>query len=583
MQPPNKKAKTADEASHQLVGDEAVADVVDTANAISMLARHNSIENAPLDILFEVFLMLRPRDLLSLARTSKAFRAFLMSRKSSRIWKETRDRHSKGAPKCPYAVLLFTYDCTKCGAPHIGTTYWALYRRPCSDCSKKEIVSGAPIDNLMQEVNEETGYPGGFLTYAIERGRYRTTFYYSRPEAVKFKSQWKRCERAGEKKRLVEERIASVKERKQEVKAITAWGDDEDRRRSSDLAIIREKRKRAIFARLRAEGWGDELDKQRTQIDPFGRDPLWKLYDCPGFYLNMPLTENDWDGMRDTLVAELDVLKTERLRTERRQATTERLKFLHGVVAAYEKSLGLRRSAASDLRAEFGDLAMMPAFRSIVELPACEPVTEQDFANRIDTIPALQAEWLRERQCEFEAIVGENAGGRLLQYPMVALAISCGKRLYCKICSVPSIGYMQVYDWKNASSHQRPLCDVRDGRFGPSDSVKANKWGILDAEHTRAVIAMDAALQAAGDIPGGAIFACTRCPQRGRGSESLVAHCMDAHDTDRPVIGEDFYLHPKTGTQTYPISIYPENARGDRTAAKDVQRGHAFFSITLFH
>lgn len=86
----------------------------------------------------------------------------------------------------------------------------------------------------MQEVKEETGYPGGFLTYAIERGRcvisylpgytpmslmsifrYRTTFYYSRPEAVKFKSQWKRCERAGEKKRLVEERIASVKERKQ--------------------------------------------------------------------------------------------------------------------------------------------------------------------------------------------------------------------------------------------------------------------------------------------------------------------------------------------------------------------------------
>lgn len=86
----------------------------------------------------------------------------------------------------------------------------------------------------MQEVKEETGYLSGFLTYAMERGRcvisylpghtlmsimsisrYRTTFYYSRPEAVKFKSQWKRCERAGEKKRLVEERIAGVKEREQ--------------------------------------------------------------------------------------------------------------------------------------------------------------------------------------------------------------------------------------------------------------------------------------------------------------------------------------------------------------------------------
>lgn len=50
----------------------------------------------------------------------------------------------------------------------------------------------------------------------------------------------------------------------------------------------------SIFARLRAEGWGDELDKLRTQIDPFGPDPLWKLYDCPGFYVNMPLTEKGW-------------------------------------------------------------------------------------------------------------------------------------------------------------------------------------------------------------------------------------------------------------------------------------------------
>lgn len=93
MQRPNKKAKTADEAAHQPAGDETAAnDDVDIASAVSVFVRPNSIENAPMDILFEVysrartcsfrahksnprcqvFLMLHPRDLLSLARTSKA-------------------------------------------------------------------------------------------------------------------------------------------------------------------------------------------------------------------------------------------------------------------------------------------------------------------------------------------------------------------------------------------------------------------------------------------------------------------------------------------------------------------------------
>lgn len=45
-----------------------------------------------------------------------------------------------------------------------------------------------------------------------------------------------------------------------------------------------------------------------------------------------------------------------------------------------------------------------------------------------------------------------------------------------------------------------------------------------------------------------------------------------------------YYLHPETGTEAYRISIYPEDARGVRTAAKDHKKGlgHAFFSTTLF-
>ncbi|KAH9858414.1 hypothetical protein C2E23DRAFT_1583 [Lenzites betulinus] len=159
------------------------------------------------------------------------------------------------------------------------------------------------------------------------------------------------------------------------------------------------------------------------------------------------------------------------------------------------------------------------------------------------------------------------------------------KRFYCKICATPKYGYMEVYDWENTYLHEQPRCALYNSRLQLSLEDKVDKWAILDDEHTKLVLATEAALEAAGDIPDG-IYGCTRCRYHADGLHKFHKHCRSVHGVDKPrksLNREDFYLHPDNCAGAHhTITIYPEDARGDRTADKDVLKGHAFFSTSLF-
>ncbi|EIW60439.1 uncharacterized protein TRAVEDRAFT_77410, partial [Trametes versicolor FP-101664 SS1] len=71
----------------------------------------------PLDVLVEIFSLMHPRDLLNLARTTRAFRSFLMNRAASPFWRDAR-KTVEGLPDCPpylsepaYANLTFFACC----------------------------------------------------------------------------------------------------------------------------------------------------------------------------------------------------------------------------------------------------------------------------------------------------------------------------------------------------------------------------------------------------------------------------------------------------------------------------------------
>ncbi len=112
----------------------------------------------------QIFAFLHPRDLLNLARTTKDFRAFLMSRNAAKFWERAR-MQVEDIPDKPahlsepaYANLLFFTHChvggfhasrrrrrrhslclwQNClkGGAHI-TAYWEISARYCASCRQE--------------------------------------------------------------------------------------------------------------------------------------------------------------------------------------------------------------------------------------------------------------------------------------------------------------------------------------------------------------------------------------------------------------------------------------------------------------
>ena len=70
------------------------------------------------DVSWQIVVLLHPRDLLNLARTSKDWRAFLMNRKQEPLWKAARIQQEPTMPDLPpflsepaYANLMFFKHC----------------------------------------------------------------------------------------------------------------------------------------------------------------------------------------------------------------------------------------------------------------------------------------------------------------------------------------------------------------------------------------------------------------------------------------------------------------------------------------
>jgi len=96
----------------------------------------------PLDIVFEIFSLVQPIDLLQLARTNKTLRRYLMNRSSAPIWAASRQQ-VEGLPSCPkhlsypqYVNLAFDHHCQTCLEPQAKDVIWTFWARHCQNCWK---------------------------------------------------------------------------------------------------------------------------------------------------------------------------------------------------------------------------------------------------------------------------------------------------------------------------------------------------------------------------------------------------------------------------------------------------------------
>ncbi|KAH9854876.1 hypothetical protein C2E23DRAFT_815980 [Lenzites betulinus] len=582
--PPSKKMKTD-------VLLAASQEAQNSAETVPAFPRRAFVEDVSLDILFEVFAQIHPLDLLTLSRTSKTFRTYLMSRRSSlRVWVAARVRELSDAPPCPphvsepqYAILLFTQWCTICGEPtDWQKPFWELYARYCPSCTKEQMVrvENLPHDSFEREVKRATA-KAGCAGWCIRPACYQWTSdeWHHRQDIVQFKSLWDSCVSLEEKGELIKTSVASVKKWRKETKAIRFWGREYYARlREENIKAIAAKIKevkRAMQAHWTSCGRRDAVSDTRAEVSDFALKPAWRqLLEAP---TSQQITSDDF--MRT-----LDTLEEEWHEARKREFEALVSKQYTGLPADGPPLLSL---AISNFYCTICHRKYL-RWPNVLAHPCARDTVQQRQGWCVETDRVLSA---LSHACDGrKQAVRHPWGGNRNLFPFAVMqptrsalisAQVCGyklhevtyetmqrKRFRCKFCTDRRHGYMQVYDWQ-----QMPC-------FHGADA-----WAVLGKKYTTPALAAEAALEAAGDVPG-AIYGCTRCEHKGPGLRAFRNHCVKEHKIEKPLKAlnrEDFYLHPTTPTGAHhTISIYPEDARGDRTADKDVAKGHAVFSASLF-
>ncbi|KAI0725257.1 hypothetical protein C8Q72DRAFT_615136 [Fomitopsis betulina] len=244
----------------------------DTQTAGTSRARKNvrgkkggleDMPNMPLDILFEIFCCLEPRDLLNLARTTKPFRRFLMSRRSAQTWRAAR-ANVEELPDCPahlsepqYANLLFFPYCNNCLRPNVRIVLWEFSARYCPTCTRKRTIA-------LREMRGDLEYAWAYFYMSDEI--FTQMYLYGKrtfhcPELDSLKRTCQSLRREDEQfHEWRMDRTMQVSVIENHANLCREWDENRAKERLRGLQLIRKQRLDAIVSKLRELGFGAVLN-----------------------------------------------------------------------------------------------------------------------------------------------------------------------------------------------------------------------------------------------------------------------------------------------------------------------------------
>ncbi|RDX47896.1 hypothetical protein OH76DRAFT_1405445 [Lentinus brumalis] len=457
--PPRKKSKTTKAKNEQTPATTEAGSSKANKSRSGGVARRDrnlrgkrggleSMPNLPLDVLIEIFGFIHPRDLLSLARTTREFRDFLMSRNAISFWKEAR-KQVIGLPDPPpgvsepaYANFLFFNQCHGClkGGAHL-TIYWNLLVRYCSSCKNTWLVNypHTATAGMIQEFGSWARDAEALLNSVhVKDGRYYRV-YYHKPEVDEVAKQWnalRDCKQE-ERRRFVKERHAIVEQRRKTDMALKAWNETVKRDLMAEQDALKDERLAAVLDRLREEGWGEEVDK-------LSEKSTYELASLDGVNRPTKLTERGWKSIRDAVLPFMEKVRAIRLEAEYSNMIQNRLPYLKSVLFEYVHSQWLLdRGQEPVAYAGVPDCALFPEVRAILADPA-EGLTKESIINKLaEIIPTVAAKWMEERKAEYlsiaRAALGDSEAARAPE--LLDLAIVAFR---CSRCS-SSVGTMHQF------------------------------------------------------------------------------------------------------------------------------------------
>ncbi|PIL24834.1 hypothetical protein GSI_12720 [Ganoderma sinense ZZ0214-1] len=305
------------------------------------------VQTLPLDVSFEIFGLLHSKDLLNLAKTSKAFRSFFLNRANSiSIWKASFHQVS-GLPDKPeflsepaFAHLLFSPFCRKCGKPGVHNPIWPWFVRYCNACiADSSIQKRCPYnqypDRQLELVVREHGM-NIFDVYWINGGG----DYIHKPQLDRFMEQWQNTN-----------------------------GDEDQRKALLEQARV-----------ATEESWkvcGSEGFRRSWFVSALmSGSPRWTT------------SEMSWPRVRTAIQGEMNAIRARRLQEERETQIEGRLHEL--AEAILDHYVQLPKTASMDCRPTLHILLGEEECCRLVIAPRDQEVTRRDFA---EILPEVCTRW----------------------------------------------------------------------------------------------------------------------------------------------------------------------------------------------
>ncbi|KDR69739.1 hypothetical protein GALMADRAFT_160246 [Galerina marginata CBS 339.88] len=350
----------------------------------------------PLDVLFEIFGFLSPRDIVNLARTTKVFRETLMSRGALTVWKLARERFD--APEPPsdmsepgWAVLLFGNACQNCGAKNVQNVDFMLRRRLCLKCRKNGIIVESrlkitfpSLDRSILDLIPHTDT--GERAHSRESNR----FFWKDDVESMIKRVASLEQTSDSLEEFKEERKKLVDSVQSAVRGYLEWAENQGRERQVDKMALIEKRREAIYCRFIELGY-DKQDVTRLRFEA-------------ELSTTTRLTDRIWQRIRPRLEPSVQYHQKARLNKELAALKNSRRNIVRALYQTYRHSLVpsqwkyLPRTL---------DICQLEPFAQVIDAPPDVAVKSGDFTAGMEILPELLSSLSDTKRKEFRKMLLE--------------------------------------------------------------------------------------------------------------------------------------------------------------------------------
>ncbi|KAI0072231.1 hypothetical protein K474DRAFT_420107 [Panus rudis PR-1116 ss-1] len=464
--PRGKRRKTGATDSHETVKAPTSGETVSngsTAARRNVRGRRGGLQDLPkmpLDILLEIFSHVHPMDLLNLARTSQAFRRFLLSRtEASLLWRAARANVPE-LPNIPdnisepaFANLLFDPHCHSCLKPVTSEPIWIFRKRYCKDCKLSnielmhDVIMSDPMGRFFSPM---APCPLPYAVNAISiRGQRKEIVALHAPDLEQLRAEFNKLNTDAEKNAFIQEQRSLSTRLRTQYDKCSSWFATRKVVRQCELDNMRAARFQAIEVRLKEEGWGPALEfMTEHQFGYFSGHPL---QDIPIVRQPKPLTSRTWPRVYKEILPALERAEQGRMKMERKDLMKSRLEILERLIEEFKVSCrfffpGLRQ------------VAQFPDFVEIIRAPSDVNITEDSFRalrHRLrDVVTTWEATQRRILSRHIEHALDEDSVDSLQAINPLELAIGTYFVCPCQDCpDVPADGQVWPHTIRSAIAH----------------------------------------------------------------------------------------------------------------------------------